>query len=279
MRAIEAPVVALVGVRLFEDTEEFDFFVRPGETVALVGAGGSGKSTLLDVLRGEVAAVGGRIAIAGSVASPGKPRRTGETPFDVVARSSEGREYEGAAQLLTAFGLWEYRDISLRMLSDTQVIACSIIESVQSEVDVCLFDTHFDLLDPATRFRAIEAVRETYPDCALVIATACTDIAETADKVAVLKEGTIVFMGTPEQVVESVGEREYLLEVSDKSAANQMVDAFEVEVYDAPEGIRIQARDGQEEPARLLAQGYGLVKAVWIKRPDFASALRALLEQ
>lgn len=278
MRTVEAPLVALVGARLFEDTGEFDFFVSPGQIVSVVGAGGSGKSTLIDVLKGETTLESGRIAIAGSTMSPEPPRRSGETPQEAAARSSEGRAYEGAGQLLSAFGLWEVRDVPLKSLSDSQLIACRLVETLLSGADIFLFDTHFDLLDPATRYKAIEAVRDLLPKSCVVVTTACPDLAEQSDLVAVMVEGKVDFLGSPEEMIDSVGDREYLIEADDRSAVHQMVDSFNVEVFDVPEGILVVALDDQVEPARLLAAGYGVVKAVWVKRPSFAEALRDRLQ-
>lgn len=277
MRTVEAPLVALVGARLFEDTDEFDLFISPGQIVSVLGAGGSGKTTFIDVLRGDVALESGKLAITGTTTTPADPRRSNETPQEAAARASEGKAYEGAGQLLSAFGLWEVRDVPLKSLSDSQLIACRLVEALLEGGDIFLFDTHFDLLDPLTRFKAVEAIRDLYPKASMVATTSCTDLAENSDLVAVMVDGRIDFLGSPDELIDEVGDREYLIEADDRSAVHQMVEGFNVEVYDVPEGIRIVALDGQVEPARLLAAGYGVVKAVWVKRLSFAAALRERL--
>ncbi|MBN9186240.1 MAG: ATP-binding cassette domain-containing protein, partial [Microbacterium sp.] len=47
--------------------DEVTFRVGEGSTTALIGANGAGKTTLLRIVRGELAAHGGTIAIGGGL--------------------------------------------------------------------------------------------------------------------------------------------------------------------------------------------------------------------
>jgi branched-chain amino acid transport system ATP-binding protein len=61
-----------------------DLSVAAGEVVALLGPNGAGKTTVLATLAGLVPALGGTVEVAGTVLSPGAPRRAARAGLVLV---------------------------------------------------------------------------------------------------------------------------------------------------------------------------------------------------
>jgi len=202
--------------------------VRPGETLAVVGATGSGKSSLanlvprfydvsagavrldgLDIremtqqaLREAVAIVPQTPSLFGmSVADNirfGRPDATDEE-VEAAARLAQAHDFvsrmsEGYATLLEAQGT---------NLSGGQRQRLAIARAVLCRPAVLVLDDCTSALDAGTEARLLRALREwDHHGTRLVIAQRLGAI-RSADRVAVLEEGRIVGLGTHEELIET----------------------------------------------------------------------------
>lgn len=190
-----------------------DLAVGPGEIVAILGPNGAGKSTLLAACAGVVAPSAGRVRAAGRVATvlqtPAMADRTVQANVELAVRWSQGRvarpvAAERARSALALLGAEHLADRQARTLSGGEARRVHLARGLVVDPEILLLDEPFAGLDPGTRadllFDASSALRHLGRATVIVV----HDRAEAwalADRVAVLLDGTLAEVGTPEQVL------------------------------------------------------------------------------
>ena len=205
---------------------EADLQVRQGETLALVGESGSGKTTLLRLFNRMVEPTSGRVLIGGIPAGELDPiglrRRTGYVqqeggllPHWTVARNvglvpallgwDSRRTRDRTRELLDMVGLSPetYAARYPAELSGGQRQRVAVARALAAEPDVVLLDEPFGALDAITR----KALQRQFHDLktrlgkTMVLVTHDLDEAfRLADRIAVLKEGRVLRVDTPEEL-------------------------------------------------------------------------------
>jgi ABC-type lipoprotein export system ATPase subunit len=190
--------------------------VREGEMVAILGPSGSGKSTLLALCGGLDEPDVGRIAIAGQtvtrLSGPGRERllqrRVGWildrapplhiTPVESISLAariagSSRREAERVARLaLAATGLQDRADTPVGRLSGGEQIRVAVARALARAPALVIADEPTAQLDIITSMDIIELLREAADSgTAVLMATQYPVLAEVADRVLVMSEGTI----------------------------------------------------------------------------------------
>jgi iron(III) transport system ATP-binding protein len=174
-----------------------DFTVAPGEVLALLGPSGSGKSTTLRLIAGLEEPSGGRIEIGGEVVSapgrvlPPEARRVGFVfqsfalfpHLSVEDNVGFGTRDRGRVdELLRLVALEARRGARVHTLSGGEPFA---------NLDAALRRRVRDEVALALRARHATAVLVTHD---------ASEAFALADRVAVMSEGTILQLGTPEQI-------------------------------------------------------------------------------
>lgn len=226
---------AFGGVAALKDVS---FDVQPGEVVALIGPNGSGKTTLLNVISGYYKADSGTVSI-GSVDITGKAphkvarariARTFQTPNipdmsvrdAVIAARMEinkltiietmfrmGRyskvtkgDQQVVDQLLEAVGLSEFADFNAQSLPLGTRRLLELARSLASEPALLLLDEVASGLDDEEieeLSRLVRAVRAAGGSI-LLVEHNFSLVRSLADRVAVLSQGSLVTIETPEAV-------------------------------------------------------------------------------
>jgi len=203
--------------------------VRAGEMLALVGASGAGKTTTLRIVAGYEMPDAGRVLLDGADVTALPPERRGfgvvfqhhalfphlsvadNVAFGLAARGvpREARERR-VAHALANVGLDGLGARDVRALSGGEQQRVALARALVIEPRVLLLDEPLSSLDPALRVETRDDLR------ALIRASGVTSLLVThdqddafavADRVAVLAEGRLLQLGTPETLYHAPASR------------------------------------------------------------------------
>ena len=196
--------------------------VEPGELVAVLGPSGCGKTTLLRLIAGLEAPHRGTIAIAGrQVAGDGAwvpperrqvglvfqdgtlfPHLTAERNVRFGLRRGPARD-DRVKTCLERVGLWDKRHRYPDELSGGEQQRVALARAMAPEPSVILLDEPFASLDAGLRQGLREELREVLDAAGMTAVLVTHDQEEAfsvADRVAVMREGSLLQVGTPEAI-------------------------------------------------------------------------------
>lgn len=250
-----------------------------GRTLGIFGPCGSGKSALARVLAGLDKPARGKISLPGGAAFGSLddlPRRA--TPLSLVQRGAGPNGTARAAEALTATRMWERRKEPLIKLSDSDRSACELAAVLASPLPFLVLDGHLDRLDPWTLPAVLDLLgKRLLSGSTLAFATNRPEFARRVDTLVVLCRSEIVFAGSLTELERRFPAAELEVETIRQPGVQALVAPFEVELAATPSGLRMRAKEGQALAARLLAEGYGDVKAVVLRQPEPDELLQRLL--
>jgi ABC-2 type transport system ATP-binding protein len=227
-----------------------DFTLRAGEILCLLGPNGSGKTTTLDILQGFVRPDGGAVRVLGQDPLAGDIRRLRERVGVVLQESGfpnflrvgemidTWRSYYANPlprdELIDLVQLEGQHDQLVRKMSGGQRRRLDFALAVAGDPEVILLDEPTTGFDPESRSRCWEAVMKLRErGKAILLTTHYLDEAERlADRVAIMKDGTITASGTVDELARQCG-----LE----PVVNLPLGAYE---HDFPEHLGLDIRSG-----------------------------------
>ncbi len=200
----------------------FDLTLHAGEFVALLGPSGSGKTTALRALAGLESADAGTILVDGVDVStlPTSRRDMGmvfqsyslfphltageNVEFGLRMRGVAGRERRRrAADTLALVGLDTHYGRYAHQLSGGQQQRVALARALVTEPRVLLLDEPLSALDAKVRVALREEIRRIQTDLGITTLFVTHDQDEAlavADRVAVMRDGRIEQVGTPEDL-------------------------------------------------------------------------------
>ncbi|MEV7318970.1 glycine betaine/L-proline ABC transporter ATP-binding protein [Streptomyces sp. NPDC093970] len=223
---------------------DVSFDVRKGEVFVVMGLSGSGKSTLVRCLTRLIEPTAGTIAIDGEdvrAMDKGRLRELrrhraamvfqhfGLLPhrsvLDNVAygleiqgvRRSERRER--AAEVVAKVGLDGMEQRRPSQLSGGQRQRVGLARALAVDPEVLLFDEPFSALDPLIRRDMQEEVVRLHHEEGRTMVFITHDLSEAlklGDRIALMRDGRVVQLGTPEEIVGSPADdyvREFVRDV------------------------------------------------------------------
>lgn len=211
-----------------------DLAVERGETMAVMGMSGVGKSTLLKCVAGLVRPTSGQVII-GSMDIARMPegslrnvRRTmgmvfqyaalfdSLTVFENVAfglrrhtRMNEGEIRAAVAEKLGKVGLAGAEDLMPSELSGGMQKRVGLARALALDPQILLYDEPTSGLDPVTGASIDELIIRMRDDLCVTSVIVSHDIASitrVADKIAMLHQGRIMAVGTPDEMRNSENE-------------------------------------------------------------------------
>ena len=194
-----------------------DFDIAQGEVFGLLGPNGAGKTTTVEILEGYRTRDAGEVTVLGH--DPQRPGPEFRERIGVVLQQSElwptltVREthkvfagyYERSRdvdEVIELVGLVEKRDARVKTLSGGQKRRLDLGVALVGDPDLVFLDEPTTGFDPAARRAAWEMIRSLRAlGKTVLLTTHYLDEAEQlADRVAVMREGRIVRIGTPREL-------------------------------------------------------------------------------
>jgi ABC-2 type transport system ATP-binding protein len=266
------------------------FDVAPGETFGFLGPNGAGKSTTISMLCTLIRPTGGAARVAGFdvTSNPlGVRRRIGlvfqDPTLDEYLTALENLQFhaqlyrmprERAAERIPAVldmvGLWERRKGLVRTFSGGMKRRLEIARGLLHSPQVLFLDEPTVGLDPQTRVHIwdyIQTLRDK-EKITIFLTTHYMDEAEYCGRIAIIDNGEIVTMNTPDALKAAVGKDRIELRTEDDSRARRELDErFRIEATPSGEGLTFHVAEGEEFVPRLFAELKVGIKAVSIARP------------
>ena len=205
------------------------FTVQPGETFVVMGLSGSGKSTLLRMLNGLLEPTAGRVFVGNEdvTALDAKalrrlrqeqismvfqhfallPHRTvlDNAAYALEVRGVDRRTRQAAGrEALAMVGLETWAEHRPDELSGGMQQRVGLARALASEAPVLLMDEAFSALDPLIRREMQDQLLELQSRLGRTIVFITHDLNEAmrlGDRVAVMRDGRIVRLGTPESIL------------------------------------------------------------------------------
>jgi ABC-2 type transport system ATP-binding protein len=194
-----------------------DFDIHEGEVFGLLGPNGAGKTTTVEILEGYRRRTAGEVTVLGH--DPQNPGPEFRQRIGVVLQQSElwpnlsvretHRLFAGyyahprdIDEVIELVGLTEKRDARVKTLSGGQKRRLDLGVALVGDPDLVFLDEPTTGFDPAARRAAWEMIRSLRSlGKTVLLTTHYLDEAEQlADRVAVMREGRIVTLGTPREL-------------------------------------------------------------------------------
>ena len=205
--------------------EGFDLAVQAGALMYVLGPSGCGKTTLLRLVAGfespdagEIVKDGEAISRPGRVVPPEQRRigmvfqdyalfphlTVGENVAFGLPRSGRSARGERVGQILDLVGLAELADRYPHELSGGQQQRVALARALARQPHLVLLDEPFSNLDVSLRQRIREEMRTVLRRAgatALLVTHDQEEAINLADRIAVMNEGRLQQVGTPEEIL------------------------------------------------------------------------------
>ncbi|MEU4366631.1 glycine betaine/L-proline ABC transporter ATP-binding protein [Micromonospora chersina] len=220
---------ALAGLPATAAVIDANFEVRPGEIFVVMGLSGSGKSTLIRMLNGLLQPTKGSVRVDGVEVTTLKPaalRKLRREKISMVfqhfalmphrtvlenagyalevAGHSKAERRERAMDALRMVDLTEWADKLPHHLSGGMRQRVGLARALAAGTDILLMDEAFSALDPLIRREIQDQLLELQAELGKTIIFITHDLNEAmrlGDRIAVMRDGRIVQIGTAEEIL------------------------------------------------------------------------------
>jgi glycine betaine/proline transport system ATP-binding protein len=259
------------------------FEVKRGEIFVVMGLSGSGKSTLIRMLNGLHPQTAGTVEIGGESingVSPSELRDIRRHKVSMVFQHfallphrsvldnvAYGLEIQGiekterlarARKITQIVGLAGWEDKFPSQLSGGMQQRVGLARALATETELLLMDEAFSALDPLIRREMQDQLLELQSELGKTIVFITHDLNEAmylGDRIAVMRDGRIVQIGTPEDIL--------------TNPANEYVEQF---VQDVDRSRVLTAESVMRAPRAVIHEGSGPHAALTVMRDEQLSA-------
>ena len=274
----------------FEAVKSVSFEVAEGETFGFLGPNGAGKSTTINMLCTLVDPTGGHATVAGFDVVTQRPdvrRNIGlvfqDTTLDEYLTADENMRFHAELygvprdavrprlqQVTEMVGLWERRTSLVRTFSGGMKRRLEIARGLLHSPRVLFLDEPTVGLDPQTRSSIWQYINELKrrERITIFLTTHYMDEAEFCDRIAIIDNGQIVVLDTPEALKASVGKDRVVIHTADDAAAlRALKDRFDIDAGIHEGNVTFSVPGGEEFVPRLFAELGVAIKSVSVARP------------
>jgi ABC-2 type transport system ATP-binding protein len=281
-----------------EAVRSVSFEVAAGEIFGFLGPNGAGKTTTINMLCTLAKPTGGRAYVAG---------------HDVVTERDDVRRHIGLVfqdqtldgyltaeqnlrmhaelygvdpklvpgrirQVLEMVGLWERRAGQVLTFSGGMRRRLEIARGFLHSPRVLFLDEPTIGLDPQTRssiWRYIRALQRT-EEITIFMTTHYMDEAEFCDRIAIMDQGVIVVLDTPDALKAQVGADRVTIHTEDDAAAvAALAERFGIEAQIAEGAVTFYVASGEAFVPRLFAELGVPIRSVSVSRPTLDDVFMA----
>ncbi|MGG4265682.1 quaternary amine ABC transporter ATP-binding protein [Peribacillus simplex] len=206
-----------------------NFEIYPGEIFVIMGLSGSGKSTLIRMFNRLIDPTLGEILIGGEDIVKMNAARLREIrqkkismvfqnfalfPHKTILENAEfgleiqkvepTKRHEKAMKALEAVGLKGYENQLPSQLSGGMQQRVGLARALASDTDIVLMDEAFSALDPLIRKDMqdeLVEIQDQYKKTIIFITHDLDEALRIGDRIALMKDGSVIQLGTPEQIM------------------------------------------------------------------------------
>jgi ABC-2 type transport system ATP-binding protein len=268
-----------------------DFDVAPGETFGFLGPNGAGKSTTISILCTLTDPTAGEARVAGFdvVRERGEVRRNiglvfQDPTLDLYLTAEQNLRFHAELygvpkdlvadrleQVMTMVGLWDRRSHRVMTFSGGMKRRLEIARGLLHSPRVLFLDEPTVGLDPQTRISIWSYINELREreDITIFLTTHYMDEAEHCDRIAIMNEGSIVVLASPEQLKASVGKDRVQISTADDAAAiTELEERFGLEAAVHDGAVMFSVAEGEAFVPRLFAELGVPIQSVSLARPS-----------
>jgi ABC-2 type transport system ATP-binding protein len=274
-----------------EAVRGLDLTVHAGETFGFLGPNGAGKSTTIKILCTLAHPTAGEASVAGFdvVHERAAVRRNiglvfQDPTLDTYLSAERNLRFHGelygvpraviterSRQVLEMVGLWERREARVATFSGGMKRRLEIARGLLHSPRVLFLDEPTVGLDPQTRLSIWNYLGELRQREAITIfmTTHYMDEAEHCDRIAIINEGQIIALDTPDALKASVGtDRVQIATADDDAAIAALAKLFEITGERRDGQVTFHVADGERFVPRLFAELPVSIRSVSVARPS-----------
>jgi ABC-2 type transport system ATP-binding protein len=274
-----------------EAVRGIDLTVRRGEIFGFLGPNGAGKSTTISVLCTLLKPTSGTATIAGLDVNrdpDGIRSRIGlvfqDPSLDVQLTARENLLFHAMAygvpraerkarisQALVTVDLVDRADALVSTFSGGMKRRLEIARGILHHPEVLFLDEPTQGLDPQTRANVWDHLRHIRATTGLTVfmTTHYMEEAEWCDRIAIIDRGTIVALGSPDELKAQVGGDIVVVSTADNArAAEEIAGKLGATALVDGESLRIEVSDGSAFVPQLVMALSMPVKNVTVRRPS-----------
>jgi ABC-2 type transport system ATP-binding protein len=274
-----------------EAVRGIEFEVAGGEIFGFLGPNGAGKSTTISMLCTLVKPSGGSAQVAGHdvVSERDEVRRNiglvfQDTTLDGYLTAEQNlrlhaelygvpRELVGERmeQVMSMVGLWERRESLVNTFSGGMKRRLEIARGLLHSPRVLFLDEPTVGLDPQTRSSIWGYIRELKEreDITIFLTTHYMDEAEYCDRIAIMDQGQIIVLDTPQALKAKVGKDRVQIQTDDDEAAIAALrERFGIEATIAEGAVTFGVPEGEQFVPRLFTELGLPIGSVSVARPS-----------
>jgi len=292
---MEGPAVSVTGlVKRFGEIHAvrgIDLAVDAGETFGFLGPNGAGKSTTINVLCTLIRPTAGSAQVAGYdvVTERDEVRRNiglvfQDTTLDAYLTAERNLRLHAELygmprgvidarlrQVLDMVGLWDRRASKVSTFSGGMKRRLEIARGLLHSPRVLFLDEPTIGLDPQTRssiWSYINELREA-EHITIFMTTHYMDEAEYCDRIAIIDQGKIIALNTPQALKASIGEDRVRMHTDDDEVAiDALHGQFGIRATIAEGGVTFAVEEGEQFIPKLFADFPTGIRSVNVSRPS-----------
>ncbi len=290
----ESAVISVQNVvHRYEERTALDgvsFDVQGAELFGLLGPNGSGKTTLFRILSTLMVPVGGRALIMGNdvARDPNAVRRQIGVVFqaqsiDIKLTAAENLRHQGhlygwrgkalqerIGEILQRVGLADRANEKAETFSGGMQRRLELGKGLLHHPSVLLLDEPTTGLDPGARRDLWQylAILRDEEHVTVIVTTHLMEEAERCDRLAILNEGKVVALGTPDELKHEIGGDVILLDTKNPDSLAERIRArFGVDAQVLQGQVRIERENGHQFVPEVVEEFPGEIEALSVSKP------------